>query len=180
MWGHQAYPVVPDIVTLGKPMGNGFPLAGVVARRELVESFGQSNMYFNTFGGSPVAAAVGLAVLDVIEDEGLLENARRVGAQLQAGLHRLASRYPVIGDVRGKGLFYAVELVRDRQTREPAGAEARHIVNEMRRRGVLISKIGAGDNILKVRPPLVFSSANCEFFLETLDSVLGSAQGAKQ
>ncbi|MCY1344543.1 2,2-dialkylglycine decarboxylase [compost metagenome] len=180
MWGHQAHPVAPDIVTLGKPMGNGFPLAGVVTRRGLVEAFGHSNMYFNTFGGSPVAAAVGLAVLDVIRDEDLLGNAVRVGAQMSAGLHRLASRYPLIGDVRGKGLFHAVELVRDRQTREPAGAEARRVVNDMRQRGVLISRIGANDNILKIRPPLVFDSANCEFFLETLDSVLGGLQGADQ
>ncbi|BAN48044.1 aspartate aminotransferase family protein [Metapseudomonas resinovorans] len=172
MWGHQAHPLEPDLVTLGKPMGNGFPLAGVVAARERVEAFGRRHLYFNTYGGSPVAAAVGLAVLDVIRDEQLQDNALRVGARLEAGLGRLAERHPLIGDVRGKGLFFAAELVLDGQSREPAGTEARRIVNQMRERGVLISKIGAHDNILKIRPPLVFNDDHCDYFLDTLDSVL--------
>ncbi|MFZ6050096.1 aspartate aminotransferase family protein [Pseudomonas sp. CR3202] len=172
MWGHQAHGATPDIVTLGKPMGNGFPLAGVVTRRERVEAFGRSNLYFNTFGGSPVAAAVGMAVLEVIEDEQLLRNASDVGGHLADGLERLASRHSIIGDVRGKGLFFAVELVRDRQDKTPAGAEARRIVNQMRERGVLISKIGPGDNILKIRPPLVFSRDDADYFIDTLDRVL--------
>ncbi|BAN48946.1 aspartate aminotransferase family protein [Metapseudomonas resinovorans] len=173
MWGHQAHAVVPDIVTLGKPMGNGFPLAGLVASRERVEAFGGRNLYFNTFGGSPVAAAVGDAVLSVIEDEQLLRNAREVGAHLAAGLERLAGRHSIIGDVRGTGLFYAVELVRDRNTKAAAGPEARRLVNQMRERGVLISKIGPDDNLLKIRPPLVFSRSDADLFIDTLDSVLG-------
>ncbi|WP_207886825.1 aspartate aminotransferase family protein [Pseudomonas sp. 30_B] len=172
LWGHQSHPLVPDIVTLGKPMGNGFPLAGVVTSRERVEAFGRSNLYFNTFGGSPVAAAVGQAVLDVIAEEDLQGNARRQGAKLSAGLQRLAERHPIIGDVRGQGLFFAVELVRDRASREPAGLEARRIINTLRRRGVLISKIGADDNILKIRPPLVFEAEHGELFIDTLDQVL--------
>lgn len=172
MWGHQAHPLVPDIVTLGKPMGNGFPLAGLVTARERVESFGRANLYFNTFGGSPVAAAVGQAVLDVIAEQDLQGNALRMGARLDSALHRLAERHAIIGDVRGKGLFFAVELVRDRNTREPAGAEARRIVNRMRQRGVLISKIGAADNILKIRPPLVFEAEHAELFIDTLDQAL--------
>lgn len=172
MWGHQSHPLVPDIVTLGKPMGNGFPLAGVVTTRERVETFGRSNMYFNTFGGSPVAAAVGQAVLDVITEQDLQGNARRQGAKLSAELHRLAERHSIIGDVRGQGLFFAVELVRDRASREPAGLEARRIVNSMRQRGVLISKIGGDDNILKIRPPLVFEAEHGELFIDTLDQVL--------
>ncbi|MFJ3261810.1 aspartate aminotransferase family protein [Pseudomonas sp. NPDC086581] len=172
LWGHQSHPLVPDIVTLGKPMGNGFPLAGVVTNRERVEAFGRSNLYFNTFGGSPVAAAVGQAVLDVITEQDLQGNARRQGAKLSAELHRLAERHSIIGDVRGQGLFFAVELVRDRASREPAGLEARRIVNSMRQRGVLISKIGGDDNILKIRPPLVFEAEHGELFIDTLDQVL--------
>lgn len=171
-WGHQAHSVVPDIVTLGKPMGNGHPLAGLVSSRERVEAFGSNAMYFNTFGGSPVSAAVGMAVLDVIENENLLDNARNVGMHLQQRLLRLQDKHAIIGDVRGKGLFYALELVRERATREPAGVEAKRIVNKMRERGVLISKIGAGDNILKLRPPLVFTRENADLFVDTLDEVL--------
>ena len=147
-------------------------LAGVVANRERVETFGRSNLYFNTFGGSPVAAAVGQAVLDVIAEQDLQGNARRQGAKINAELHRLAERHSIIGDVRGQGLFFAVELVRDRASREPAGVEARRIVNAMRQRGVLISKIGGDDNILKIRPPLVFDAEHGELFIDTLDQVL--------
>ena len=174
LWGHQAHAVVPDIVTLGKPMGNGYPLAGLVTQGSLVEAFGRSAMYFNTFGGSPVAAAAGMAVLDVIEREQLLTNARNVGAYVQQRLDGLAEKHDLIGDVRGKGLFFAVELVRDRTTKAPAGIEARRVVNDMRERGVLISKIGADDNILKMRPPLVFSLANADLFIDTLDAALSA------
>ncbi|MND84897.1 2,2-dialkylglycine decarboxylase [compost metagenome] len=174
MWGHQAHAVVPDIVTLGKPMGNGYPLAGLITYGELVESFGRSAMYFNTFGGSPVAAAAGMAVLDVIEREQLLANAHNVGAYVQQRLDGLAEKHSLIGDVRGKGLFFAVELVRDRTLKTPAGIEARRVVNDMRERGVLISKIGADDNILKMRPPLVFSIAHAEHFIDTLDAALSA------
>ncbi|KDD65161.1 aspartate aminotransferase family protein [Pseudomonas mandelii] len=172
LWGHQAHAVVPDIVTLGKPMGNGYPLAGLITSKALVESFGRSAMYFNTFGGSPVAAAVGMAVLDVIEDQQLLRNAHTVGAYVQQRLQVLASKHSIIGDVRGKGLFFALELVRDHTSKEPAGLEARKVVNHMRELGVLISKIGAGDNILKLRPPLVFNRDHADLFVDTLDIAL--------
>lgn len=174
MWGHQAHALVPDFVTLGKPMGNGFPLAGVVTSRERVEAFGRQSMYFNTFGGSPVAAMVGQAVLDVIAEDDLQGNALRQGAKLDAGLRCLAARHSIIGDVRGRGLFFAMELVRDRSSREPAGAEARRVVNQLRQHGVLISKIGAHDNILKIRPPLVFDSGHVDLFLQKLDNTLSS------
>ncbi len=167
MLGGQA-----DIVTLGKPMGNGHPLAGVVARADLVEEFTSQNMYFNTFGGNPVSAAVGLAVLNVLEEEQLLENARRVGDYVIAGLQRLQARHALIGDVRGRGLFFAVEMVRDRKTQEPAGPETKRIVNGMRERGVLISRIGPHDNILKIRPPMPFSTGNADLLLQTLDDVM--------
>ena len=172
MWGHQVLGGLPDIVTMGKPMGNGHPLAGVAARADLVEQFTSQNMYFNTFGGNPVSAAVGLAVLDVLEDERLLDNARVVGDYIVAGLRKLQAKHALIGDVRGRGLFFAVEMVKDRATQEPAGAETRRIVNSMRDRGVLISRIGPGDNILKIRPPMPFSTENADLLLGTLDAVL--------
>lgn len=172
MWGHQVLGGQADIVTMGKPMGNGHPLAGVVARADLVEAFASQNMYFNTFGGNPVSAAVGLAVLQVLEEERLLENACRVGDYVIAGLKRLQTRHALIGDVRGQGLFFAVEMVRDRKTREPAGPQTQRIVNGMRERGVLISRIGPHDNILKIRPPMPFNTENADLLLQTLDDVM--------
>jgi len=172
MWGHQMLGGQADIVTMGKPMGNGHPIAGVVARADLVEEFTSQNMYFNTFGGNPVSAAVGLAVLNVLEEERLLENARRVGDYVIAGLQRLQTRHALIGDVRGRGLFFAVEMVRDRKTQEPAGPETKRIVNGMRERGVLISRIGPHDNILKIRPPMPFNTENADLLLQTLDDVM--------
>jgi 4-aminobutyrate aminotransferase-like enzyme len=172
MWGHQMLDGQADIVTLGKPMGNGHPLAGVVTRADLMEQFTSANMYFNTFGGNPVSAAVGLAVLNVLQEEQLLENARRVGDYVIAGLQQLQSKHALIGDVRGRGLFFAVEMVRDRKTQEPAGPETRRIVNGMRERGVLISRIGPHDNILKIRPPMVFNTQNADLLLQTLDDVM--------
>jgi 4-aminobutyrate aminotransferase-like enzyme len=174
MWGHQKLGVVPDIVTLGKPMGNGHPLAGVVARRDLVNAFAGRNMYFNTFGGNPVSAAVGTAVLDVIEDERLLENAVTVGAYTLAKLAALAERHMLIGDVRGAGLFFAVELVSDRKAKTPATAQTKRLVNLMRERGVLISRIGLHDNILKIRPPMPFSKEHADLLVDTLDQVMAA------
>lgn len=176
MWGYQHYGVVPDIVTLGKPMGNGHPISGVIARRDLVRQFGRSKMYFNTFGGNPVSCAAGLAVLDVIRDEGLLEHARAVGEYVQEGLGTLRDRYELIGDLRGRGLFFGAELVRDRKSLEPATAEARKLVNAMRERGVLISKIGRHDNVLKMRPPMAFSREHADLLLETLEECLAGLQ----
>jgi len=174
MWGHQKLGVVPDIVTLGKPMGNGHPLAAVVARRELVEAFTGRNMYFNTFGGNAVSAAVGTAVLDVIEEERLVENARVVGAYTLEKLKELAERHALIGDVRGAGLFFAVELVGDRKLKTPATAQTKRLVNLMRERGVLISRIGIHDNILKIRPPMPFSSQHADLLVDTLDQTMAA------
>jgi 4-aminobutyrate aminotransferase-like enzyme len=174
MWGHQKLGVIPDIVTLGKPMGNGHPLAAVVARRDLVTAFTGRNMYFNTFGGNPVSAAVGTAVLDVIEDERLLENAVTVGGYTLAKLEKLADRHVLIGDVRGAGMFFAVELVSDRKAKTPATAQTKRLVNLMRERGVLISRIGLHDNILKIRPPMPFSTQHADLLVDTLDQVLAS------
>jgi len=173
-WGHQKLGVVPDIVTLGKPMGNGHPLAGVIARPELLTAFTDRNMYFNTFGGNPVSAAVGNAMLDVIEDEHLLENALAVGDHTLTRLAELAKRHVLIGDVRGSGLFFAVELVSDTRTKAPAPAETKRLVNRMRERGVLISRIGVHDNILKIRPPMPFSKQHADLLVDTLDEALAS------
>jgi 4-aminobutyrate aminotransferase-like enzyme len=146
----------------------------VVARRDLVEGFQSRNMYFNTFGGNPVSAAVGMAVLDVIEQEGLLENARTVGDYTLSRLKELAKRHALIGDVRGGGLFFAVELVSDRDAKTPATAQTKRLVNQMRERGVLISRIGIHDNILKIRPPMTFSKQNADLLVDTLDQVLAA------
>lgn len=171
-WGFARHGVVPDLVTVGKPMGNGHPLAGVFLRPEVIAEFGQKIRYFNTFGGNPVSCAAGLAVLDVIESEGLAENAGAVGAYLAAGLRDLAGRFEVIGDVRGAGLFLGVELVSDRAERTPAGALAARVVNGLRERRVLISATGPDANILKLRPPLVFQRGHADLFLARLEEVL--------
>ena len=173
MWGHGQYGVVPDLVTLGKPMGNGHPISGVVGRGDLIRDFGGKVMYFNTYGGNPVACAAANAVLDVLDNEGLQENARSVGDYLVVMLKELAQKHAVIGDVRGRGLFFAVELVRDRGTREPAASEAKRVINAMRERGILISRIGPHDNVLKIRPPMPFGREHADLLLATLDEVLG-------
>ena len=173
MWGHELAGVVPDIVTMGKPMGNGHPLAAVVARADLIEEFRDRVMYFNTFGGNPVSCAVGNAVLDVLDRERLVDNAREVGSYVRAGLARLQQRHTMIGDIRGHGLWIGVELVRDRETKEPATEESHRAINLMKERGVLMGRIGQFDNVLKMRPPLPFSRANADLLLATLDDVLG-------
>ncbi|KAA5608397.1 aspartate aminotransferase family protein [Rhodovastum atsumiense] len=177
MWGFARHGVEPDIVTMGKPMGNGHPLAGLAIRPELLERFGSTSRYFNTFGGNPVSAAAGLAVLQVLHDEGLAENARSVGAYLQDGLRALAARHLLIGDVRGAGLSIGCELVRDRVTQTPATAETTYVVNALRERRVLISASGPDANILKIRPPLCLSRAQVDLFVETCDQVLASVPG---
>ena len=171
-WGFQTQGVVPDIVTMGKPIGNGHPMAAVVTTPDIAASFANGMEYFNTFGGNPVSCAVGLAVLEVIEAEGLQENARSVGAYLKARLAGLAEHHALIGEVRGMGLFLGVELVRDRTTLEPA-AEAAHVfVNRAKERGVLLSTDGPLHNVLKIKPPLVFSTDDADRLADTLDAVL--------
>ena len=172
MWGHEWSDVVPDVVTLGKPMGNGHPLAAVVARRDLVDAFRSEVFYFNTFGGNPVSCAVGNAVLDVMEREHLVERAARVGGFLREGLQRLQKHHPAIGDIRGRGLWVGVELVRDPHTKEPATEECGRVVTRMREEGVLLGRIGPFDNVLKLRPPMVFTEEHAEIVLDALGRVL--------
>jgi 4-aminobutyrate aminotransferase-like enzyme len=165
--------VVPDIVVLGKPIGNGYPLGAVVTTPEIAASFDNGMEFFSTFGGSTVACAVGLAVLDVVQEEHLQEHAREAGDALLDALRALAARHPLVGDVRGSGLFLGVELVKDRDTREPATAEASAVVNRLRERGILLGTDGPFANVLKIRPPMPFTRENGAHLAATLDEVLG-------
>jgi len=164
MWGFQRHGVVPDLITMGKPMGNGHPVAALVARREAIQEFASRVRYFNTFGGNTVACAVALAVLDVIEEEGLLANACEVGAYLRVALKKLQERYAAIKEVRGAGLFIGVQM----DSRETTG----RVVNGMRREGVLIGSAGRNVDTLKIRPPLTFSRNDADFLLAALERVL--------
>jgi 4-aminobutyrate aminotransferase-like enzyme len=174
MWGFARHGVEPDIVTLGKPMGNGYPVAGVVLKPDLVADFGTKARYFNTFGGNTVAAATAMAVLDVIEDEGLVENARTVGAYFRTSLDQLRNRFECLGDVRSAGLFLSVEIVSDKKTRRPDSETTTRIVNRLRDEKVLISATGPRANALKIRPPLVFTRDNTDFFIDRFEHVLGT------
>jgi 4-aminobutyrate aminotransferase-like enzyme/Ser/Thr protein kinase RdoA (MazF antagonist) len=171
-WAFETQNVVPDIVTLGKPIGNGHPLGAVVTTPEIAQSFANGMEYFNTFGGNPVSCAAGLAVLDVIRDEELQNNAAEVGYYLQQGLQQLQSKHSLMGDVRGIGLFIGIELVRDTSTLEPAGQEAARLVERMKDRGVLLSTDGPLHNVIKIKPPLIFSKAAADFLLSQLKVVL--------
>lgn len=171
-WGFETQDVVPDIVVLGKPIGNAFPLAAVITTPEIANSFNNGMEFFSTFGGNPVSCAAGLAVLDVLEEEGLQQNALRVGAQLLAGLKAFEKRHVLIGDVRGSGLFLGIDLVLDRETRAPAPRQASYVVNRLRDCGILTGTDGPHHNVIKLRPPLVFSEADADFFLKTLDAIL--------
>ena len=172
MWAFELQGVVPDIVTMGKPIGNGHPMAAVVTTPEIAESFNNGMEYFNTFGGNPVSSAVGLAVLDVIAEESLRENAARVGAALIARLKELAPRFPIIGEVRGVGLFIGVELVLDHDTLEPAPKQAKYIVERLREEDILLSIDGPLYNVLKIKPPICFSETNAHTFADTLERIL--------
>jgi alanine-glyoxylate transaminase/(R)-3-amino-2-methylpropionate-pyruvate transaminase len=173
-WGFQNYDVVPDIVTMAKGIGNGFPLAAVTTRREIAERLAD-RLHFNTFGGNPVSMAAGLAVLDVIDEEGLQENARVVGGRLLAGLRLLQGKHPLIGDVRGMGLMLGVELVTDRTTRTPASAETLAVLESAREMGVLIGKGGLAGNVLRIKPPMCITADDVDFALDVLDRSLTAA-----
>ena len=177
-WGFETQGVVPDIVVLGKPIGNAFPLAAVVTTLEIAASFNNGMEFFSTFGGNPVACAAGIAVLDVLEDEHLQENALGVGSYLIARLKSLQARHALVGDVRGAGLFLGVDLVLDRDSREPAPKQASYVVNRLRDRGILTGTDGPHHNVIKLRPPLIFSQADADLFVATLDEILheGAAQ----
>jgi 4-aminobutyrate aminotransferase-like enzyme/Ser/Thr protein kinase RdoA (MazF antagonist) len=171
-WGFETHGVVPDIVVLGKPIGNAFPLAAVITTQEIADSFNNGMEFFSTFGGNPVACAAGLAVLDVLEEEHLQQNALRVGTRLLESLKSLQARHDFIGDVRGSGLFLGIDLVLDRETRAPAPLQASYVVNRLRDCGILAGTDGPHHNVIKLRPPLVFSEADADLFVKTLDAIL--------
>jgi 4-aminobutyrate aminotransferase-like enzyme/Ser/Thr protein kinase RdoA (MazF antagonist) len=169
MWAFEEHGVVPDIVTMGKPIGNGHPLALVAVRREIAEAFANGMEYFNTFGGNPVSCAAGLAVLETLEQENLLGNASEQGAYLLDGMKRLQEKYPAIGDVRGRGLFLGIEIVQDRATKEHAGEPASRISNRAKELGVLMGTDGPHDNVIKLRPPMIFQREHADLLIQILD-----------
>ena len=171
-WGFATQGLVPDVVTFGKPAGDGHPLAGVITTPEIAAAFANGMEYFNTFGGNPVSAAIGNAVLDVIEQEDLAANAARIGQRILAGAHELAATHEIVGDARGLGLYLGIELVRDRTTLEPADAEAAYIIERCKQLGVLVSIDGPFHNVLKIKPPIIWGEAEADRLLSTLDRVL--------
>ena len=171
MWGFSRHGVLPDIVTMGKPMGNGLPLSGVVFRPEISEEFGRSVRYFNTFAGSSIPVAAGAAVLDVFEAENVQQRVVENGTALRAGIEEITRESPYVAEVRGSGLYFGVEVVEDPETLAPDRARAEDVINDMRDRRVLISGAGKAANVLKIRPPLAFSSADVTRFLETFAEV---------
>jgi 4-aminobutyrate aminotransferase-like enzyme/Ser/Thr protein kinase RdoA (MazF antagonist) len=172
-WAFEAQGVVPDIVTLGKPIGNGHPIGAVITTAEIAASFDNGMEFFSTFGGNPVSAAIGLAVLDVLEEERLQDRAAVLGGTLKGSLASLAVRHDIVGDIRGRGLFLGVELVSDRTTKRPSSAIARYVIDRMAERGVLLGADGPAHNVLKIKPPMPFSEDDAVRLVEELDRVLG-------
>ena len=175
LWSFQALGITPDMVVMGKPMGNGFPVAALVVRSGLLDHVPEETELFSTFGGNPVACAAALAVLDVIEDEGLVRNAAEVGAYLRLGLARVAERHDLVGEVRGEGLLLGVDLVDDQVARTPAADRARKVIEAMRDRRVLLGVTGPAGNVLKIRPPLVFQREHADRLLDLMDGVFASS-----
>ncbi len=174
-WGFQNFDVVPDFVVMAKGIGNGVPLAAVTTRMEIAQALTQ-RIHFNTFGGNPVCMAAGSAVLDVIDEDGLQENSRVVGARLKSGLERLMKEHRIIGDVRGMGLMLGVELVRDHGTKEPAKNEAMHVLEATREMGMLIGKGGIDNTVLRIKPPMCITAADADFALEVFHCAFASAE----
>ena len=173
-WGFEAFGVQPDIVTIGKPIGNGHPIGVVVTRYEILAKFNAYMPFFSTFGGNPVSAAAGLAVLEVMDRQSLQQNAAETSAYLKAGIQDLAERETLIGDVRGSGLLIGIDLVLDRETREPASDIANLVFNRMRDNGVLIGIAGPYRNVLKIRPPMTFGKTHADQLVNTLAEALNA------
>lgn len=174
MWGFERHQVMPDLVTMGKPMGNGYPVAALVGRRGLLEVFSRTRQYFNTYGGNNVACAAARAVLRVIRDDGLMQNAQRTGCYLMKRLRALAGRCAAIRDVRGAGLFVGVEFGGNAERGLTASAEVRRIVNDLRVGGVLVGATGYGGTVLKIRPPLTFAQEHADLLVEALERAIGT------
>lgn len=171
-WGFETQEVIPDIVTLGKPIGNGHPIGAVITSRAIADAFNNGMEYFNTFGGNPVSCAAGLGVLEVMEDEALQSHAKIVGSELLSGLKELQQRYPIIGNVRGQGLFIGIELVSNAETRRPSAAIAKYVVERMKQARILLSTDGPKHNVIKIKPPLPISKEDCQQVLTILAHVL--------
>ena len=171
-WGAEQQGVVPDIITIAKMMGNAYPLGAVITRREIADSLAGEGTFFSSAGGTPVSCVAGIAVLDVIRDEGLQQNARLVGAHLMSRLQELAARHPLIGAVHGLGLYLGIELVRDRESLEPATAETAAICERMLELGVIVQPTSERQNVLKVKPPLCLSIESADYVVDALDEVL--------
>jgi 4-aminobutyrate aminotransferase-like enzyme len=170
-WAFETQDVVPDIVTLGKPIGNGHPLAAVVTTKKVADAFVTGMEYFNTFGGNPVSCAIGKAVIDTISEDKLRENAIMTGNHMMTQLRQLQNQFPIIGDVRGLGLFIGAELVRD-QNLTPATEEAKYLVEQLKTRNILLSLDGPFNNVLKIKPPIVFNQSNVDYFIAQLKDCL--------
>ena len=177
-WAHEKMGVVPDIMTLGKPMANGHPVGGVVTSADIMGVFRQGYRYFNTFGGNPVSCAAAMAVLDELDEADLIDNARVTGDYARQRLTALKDRHEVIGDVRGSGLIFGAELVSDPVAKTPAIDLTDRVINEMRQRNVILSKLGRHKNTLKIRPPMPFSTENADLLFDTLDAVLSDLTAA--
>jgi 4-aminobutyrate aminotransferase-like enzyme/Ser/Thr protein kinase RdoA (MazF antagonist) len=171
-WAFEDQGVIPDMVVMGKPLGNGHPIGAVATTRAIADAFDNGMEYFSTFGGNTVSCAVGITVLDVLRDEGLQEHARVVGERLLSRLRPLVDRYPIVGDVRGSGLFLGMELVRDRETLEPAGKEASFVANRLRERGILLGTDGPHHNVVKIRPPMPFSLDDADIVADELERAI--------
>ncbi|CAL1529198.1 unnamed protein product [Lymnaea stagnalis] len=181
MWSFDAQGVVPDIVTLGKPMGNGHPISAVITTREIAASFEACGVeYFNTYGGNPVSCAIGLAVLDVIESEDLMGNAINIGEAMGKRLHELKEKYTIIGDVRGVGMFWGLDLVKNRTTCEPATEEAAFVVKRLKEGHILFSRDGPHENVLKFKPPMCFDLANVDTLVTNLDRIFSELNMGKE
>jgi 4-aminobutyrate aminotransferase-like enzyme/Ser/Thr protein kinase RdoA (MazF antagonist) len=179
-WGFQLGQVVPDIVTMGKPLGNGHPIAAVVTTRAIADAFDTGMKYFNTFGGNPVSCVIGTTVLDIVEADGLQAHAAEVGAYFKSELESLKLKQPLIGDVRGHGLYLGVDLVRDQEMKTPAAREAMLVTELMKDRGVIVFPNGIHDNVLKIKPPMVFDRSHVDIYVNTLDEVLSLPEMARR
>ena len=172
MWGFQTQDVVPDIVTLGKPIGNGHPIGAVITTREIADAFDNGMEYFNTFGGNPVSCAIGLAVLEVVEQEGLQQHALEVGNYFKKSLEPIKTQFEGVGEVRGSGLFLGIEFVADRNSLEPAHEQAAAICERMKDDGILTSVDGYLHNVIKIKPPMPFNKSNADQYIKTLEDIL--------
>ena len=171
-WGFETQDVIPDIVTMGKPMGNGHPMGAVVTTPAIAQAFNNGMEYFNTFGGNPVSCAIGIAVLDIIEDTNLQEQALKTGNYLLRELQVLQTQNERIGDVRGLGLFLGLEVVSNKENKQPRKDLAKYIVERMKDHGILLSTDGPNDNVIKIKPPLVFEEKDAKRLVGALDNIL--------